>query len=190
MQTLLDRDLSDSAAIAAAMFLRVVQEQLQANSGDQEAISLDEAYLHLNFYIKQFGSLLLAVPECKKQQLYTSNADRGSAAQEVELCDWCTNISTRVAALSVVKTKNSFSIIIPTHNRGRLLLGAIKSVVDQSYPDYEIIVCDDHSTANIKPVLELHYRGLIKAGKLRFYSSQGRGAGAARNTALQLATKD
>ena len=35
------------------------------------------------------------------------------------------------------------SVIIPTHNRKELLIRAIKSVLDQSYQDFEIIVVDD-----------------------------------------------
>ncbi len=38
------------------------------------------------------------------------------------------------------------SVCIPTYNRVHLLASAIASVLDQSYTDFELIVCDDGST--------------------------------------------
>ncbi|MBI5055603.1 MAG: glycosyltransferase family 2 protein [Nitrospirae bacterium] len=41
-----------------------------------------------------------------------------------------------------------FSVIIPTYNRAELLRGAVRSVLDQTFKDFELIVIDDHSTDN------------------------------------------
>jgi glycosyltransferase involved in cell wall biosynthesis len=38
------------------------------------------------------------------------------------------------------------SVVIATHNYGRFLPGAIDSVLEQAYPDFEVIVVDDGST--------------------------------------------
>ena len=38
------------------------------------------------------------------------------------------------------------SVVIHTHNRSVLLKRAIQSVLDQSYPDYEVIVVSDGSS--------------------------------------------
>ena len=46
------------------------------------------------------------------------------------------------------------SIVIPTLNRGHLLRSSLKSAVEQTYKDIEIIVCDDCSTDNTKEVVE------------------------------------
>ncbi len=46
------------------------------------------------------------------------------------------------------------SVIIPTFNRAKFLKKTIKSVLDQTYPVYEVIVCDDGSTDSSKKEIE------------------------------------
>lgn len=46
-----------------------------------------------------------------------------------------------------------FSIVIPTYNRAHFLSTAIKSVLNQRYTDWELIVVDDGSTDNTKEVV-------------------------------------
>lgn len=57
-----------------------------------------------------------------------------------------------------------FSIIIPTYNRAHLILKTLRSVFDQSFTNYEIIVIDNASTDNTKQVLA----ELIQQNKIRF----------------------
>lgn len=71
------------------------------------------------------------------------------------------------------------SVIIPVHNRDRLLIRAIESVRAQSFQDFEIIVVDDHSTIDIAAV--------IKDQPVRLLSCEGRGVSAARNTGIRAA---
>lgn len=46
------------------------------------------------------------------------------------------------------------TVIIPTHNRARFLVSAIKSINEQEYPDIEIIIVDDRSTDDTKSVVQ------------------------------------
>lgn len=46
------------------------------------------------------------------------------------------------------------SVCIPTYNYGQYLTYAIKSVLNQSYRNFELVICDDASTDNTKNVIE------------------------------------
>ncbi|SVC19016.1 uncharacterized protein METZ01_LOCUS271870, partial [marine metagenome] len=68
------------------------------------------------------------------------------------------------------------SVVIPTNNRELLLSRALKSVVDQSYTNWEAIVVDNHSQDNTDEViynfgdsriklLKIHNKGIIAASR-------------------------
>lgn len=73
------------------------------------------------------------------------------------------------------------SVIIPTYNRGAFTNEAVKSVLAQSYKDYEIIVVDDGSTDDTKE--QLHEFG----NQIQYIYQKNQGPSAARNTGIQLA---
>lgn len=47
-----------------------------------------------------------------------------------------------------------FSVVIPTYNRAPLLKRCLKSLEEQSFKDFEVLVCDDGSTDETKSVVD------------------------------------
>ncbi len=76
------------------------------------------------------------------------------------------------------------SIIIPTYNEDALAADAIRSAINQTYENIEIIVVDDGST---NPMTQVH--ALAEASeRVMFVSVRNGGPGAARNLGMSLAT--
>jgi glycosyltransferase involved in cell wall biosynthesis len=71
------------------------------------------------------------------------------------------------------------SVIIPTYNRGTFTSHAIKSVLAQTYKDYEIIVVDDGSTDNTLEQLK------VFGDQIRYIYQENQGPSAARNKGIQ-----
>jgi glycosyltransferase involved in cell wall biosynthesis len=80
------------------------------------------------------------------------------------------------------KSSPAFSVIIPTFNRAHLLPRAIRSVLDQSYPDFELIVVDDGSTDDTGQVV-----AAIEDSRMTYHYQESRGAAEARNKGVSRA---
>lgn len=78
------------------------------------------------------------------------------------------------------------SVIIPVYNNSLYLDECIRSVVDQTYKNLEIIFVDDKSTDNSLDVIGKYHDNRIKVVKLRKNS----GAAIARNKGVEVATGD
>lgn len=78
--------------------------------------------------------------------------------------------------------KGLVSIIIPTHNRQKLLVETLKTFFNQSYSLLEIIIVDDHSNDNT-----IEACGILqeKDNRIVVLESDGHGAQHARNIGLQ-----
>ena len=76
-----------------------------------------------------------------------------------------------------------FSIIIPTYNRAHLIEKTIQSVLNQSYPNFEVIIVDDGSTDNTEDIIKS-----IQNPKLKYYKIKNSERGAARNYGIDRAT--
>lgn len=73
------------------------------------------------------------------------------------------------------------SVIIPTYNDGDYLCEAIEGVLNQTYENLEIIVVDDGSTLDPKPMLEKYMSHVC------YIRKANGGVGSARNTGIQSA---
>lgn len=82
----------------------------------------------------------------------------------------------------------SFSIIIPTYNREALLPRALDSILAQTYPNWECVVVDDHSTDDTLVMLESY---VARDNRIKVTTnSHLKGAPGARNTGLEIAQFD
>ncbi len=82
--------------------------------------------------------------------------------------------------------KSIISVIIPSYNRAGILERAIKSVLDQKGPPFEIIVVDDGSTDETEKLVRNLFRqaGNVRPLPLKFVNQKNRGVSAARNTGI------
>ncbi|MDR0801737.1 glycosyltransferase family A protein [Fluviicola sp.] len=74
------------------------------------------------------------------------------------------------------------SIVIPTYNRAHLIENTLKSVLNQTCPDFEVILVDDGSTDNTQEVIAPYL-----SEKVRYYLIENSERGAARNRGTELA---
>ncbi len=87
-----------------------------------------------------------------------------------------------------MNSRPTVSVVIPTYNRSHLLGRAIRSVLNQSYQDFEIIVVDDGSTDDTCGVV----RGFQEFdGRIRYMRRNfRRGPSVARNVGIRAARGD
>jgi glycosyltransferase involved in cell wall biosynthesis len=76
------------------------------------------------------------------------------------------------------------SILIPCYNHAHYLGDAIRSVLSQTYSDFEVIVIDDGSSDNTRQVAESF------GDRIRYIYQENAGLSAARNTGIQVAQGD
>lgn len=75
-----------------------------------------------------------------------------------------------------------FSIIIPLYNKEQFLESTLKSVFEQSFVDYEIIIVNDGSTDKSLEIAES-----FRNDKIKIYSQENQGVSAARNYGIEKA---
>ena len=73
------------------------------------------------------------------------------------------------------------SIIIPVYNAGKYLGECLQSILEQNYPDFEIICINDGSTDNSEDILR---QMAGQDSRIKFSTTPNAGAGAARNLGL------
>lgn len=78
-----------------------------------------------------------------------------------------------------------FSVVIPTYNRMEFILLAVKSVLNQTYGNFEVIIVDDGSTDETPEVI-----ATITDKRVRYLRIPNSERGAARNTGVRNAIGD
>jgi len=78
-----------------------------------------------------------------------------------------------------------FSIVIPAYNRAGLLKPTLRTILEQGFTDYEVIVVDDGSTDNMKEVVEAFS---ADHKNFRYIYQKNSERGSARNTGIGHAT--
>lgn len=76
------------------------------------------------------------------------------------------------------------SIIMPVYNKERYLRESLKSVLNQSFSDFELIVVNDGSTDNCLAIIQEFAR---KDSRIKVFSQKNKGVSAARNLGLEKA---
>ena len=72
-----------------------------------------------------------------------------------------------------------FSVIIPAYNAEKFIARAVKSVLDQNYSDFELIILDDGSTDGTKAQIEQ-----FADNRIRYIYEENGGVSAARNKGI------
>lgn len=75
-----------------------------------------------------------------------------------------------------------FSIVIPLYNKANFILATLKSVSNQTFENYEIIIINDGSTDDSLAKIET-----LKLPKLSIHTQENKGLSAARNRGISLA---
>jgi glycosyltransferase involved in cell wall biosynthesis len=75
------------------------------------------------------------------------------------------------------------SIYIPSYNNGKYIKAAVESVLNQTYTDVEVCICDDGSTDNTLQVLAENFQA---NPKVRWVTQANAGIGKASNTAVMM----
>lgn len=81
----------------------------------------------------------------------------------------------------------SISVVIPVYNRTWELQRALQSLADQTFRDFEVIVCDDGSTVDVRSVVD-SFAGSLRIGYRRIENSGG--PARPRNVAASMASGD
>lgn len=74
-----------------------------------------------------------------------------------------------------------YSVVIPLYNKEHYIAGTLRSVLAQTYPDYEVIVVDDGSTDH-----SLQACKEVRSDKIRVVQQVNQGVSAARNKGIEL----
>jgi len=78
-----------------------------------------------------------------------------------------------------------FSVVIAVFNKEKYIANTLKSVLEQTYQNFEIVILNDGSTDNSEAEILK-----FKDSRIRYFSKENQGAGAARNFVIKEAKHD
>ncbi|MFC1506246.1 glycosyltransferase [Thermoproteota archaeon] len=84
-----------------------------------------------------------------------------------------------------MRSNTMFSVIMPVYNRADIVERAIKSVLSQTFEDYELIIIDDGSKDNLEKIISLYV-----SKNVRYYKIPHSGVSVARNEGIKYAKGD
>lgn len=87
---------------------------------------------------------------------------------------------TKIDSMINKITENHFSIIIPLYNKEEYVQRAIKSILNQTYQNFEIIIINDGSTDNSEKIANA-----VIDQRITLINQQNQGVSAARNRGAQ-----
>ena len=76
-----------------------------------------------------------------------------------------------------------FSVIIPIYNSSKFLEKCLKSILDQSFSDFELILVDDGSSDDSESICSFFAE---KDDRILFLKQYNSGPGSARNKGMEL----
>lgn len=78
-----------------------------------------------------------------------------------------------------------FSVVIPLYNKEKYVEQTLRSVLEQSYPFFEVVVVDDGSSDKSISIVKS-----IKDSRIRIISQKNGGVAAARNTGIEVSVEE
>jgi glycosyltransferase involved in cell wall biosynthesis len=149
------------------------ESEAPVNSYNQGEYSIDRIF-------REYKDKLHAKPGAPSYQQWIDEVEIPSLPSETET----------KTALEHIQTKPLISIVVPTYNTvERHLRACIESVINQSYPNWELCISDDASPMpHVRRVLE-EYKRLDRRIKVVYRPENGH-ISRASNSALELATGD
>ncbi|MCX7878138.1 MAG: glycosyltransferase [Ignavibacteria bacterium] len=80
---------------------------------------------------------------------------------------------------------NHISVLMPVYNGARYVVQAIKSILNQTFRDFELVIIDDGSTDDTSDLISG-----IKDSRINYNRTEHRGLSAALNTGIDLCSSD
>ncbi|MCE7699897.1 MAG: glycoside hydrolase family 99-like domain-containing protein, partial [Methanobacterium paludis] len=86
-----------------------------------------------------------------------------------------------------LEIKYKVSVIMPTYNREGIIERAINSILNQTFSNLQLIICDDGSSDNTDKLIKEKYEKYLNNGKIIYFKQKNAGVSKARNAALKYA---